>query len=74
MIVAQSSTQKSEIMDFALELFESSRIPNISGLVENKGDKTKGGTYKDIFYLHQLQNLICEHTGIKFFLHSNNQQ
>lgn len=43
-------------------------------MVENKVDKTKGGTYKDIFYLHQLQNLIYEHTGIKFFLQSNNQQ
>lgn len=43
-------------------------------IVENKVDKTKGRTYKDIVFLHQLQNLICEHTGIKFFLQSNNQQ
>ena len=43
-------------------------------IVENKVDKTKGGTYNGIFFLHQLQNLICEHTVIKFFLQSNNQQ
>lgn len=43
-------------------------------IVENKVDKTKGRTYKDIVFLHQLQNLICEHTGIKFFLQSNDQQ
>lgn len=42
-------------------------------LVEHKEDKTKGVTYKGIFYLHQLQNLIHKHTGIKIFLQSNNQ-